>query len=102
MGVLVVAIAFTIRFWLPKRVIVQPYQRGLLLSKGALQRTVDPGLYRVFPWQQMLLVDTRTQILQVAGQEVLTQDGIPSSSASSASMPSTIPNAASSRPCNPP
>ena len=70
------ALALTSRLWMPKRVIVLAYQQGLLLDKGILQRTLKPGLYRTFPWQQILLVDTRQQILQVAGQEVLTQDSI--------------------------
>ena len=74
--VLLAALAITGRLWYPRRVVLQPWQRGLFLSKGVLKRTLEPGLYRVFPWQQILPVDTRQQILQVAGQEVLTQDGI--------------------------
>ena len=74
--VLVVLFASTIRLWFPKRVIIQPYQRGLFLSKGVLQRTLNPGSYRVFPWQAIMPIDTRQQVLQVQGQEVLTQDGI--------------------------
>lgn len=58
---------------------VADYQRGLLLVDGELQTLLTPGRYAFWAFQrevQVELVDIRLQVLEVAGQEILTQDKV--------------------------
>jgi regulator of protease activity HflC (stomatin/prohibitin superfamily) len=58
---------------------VADYQRGLLLVDGELKTLLAPGSYAFWAFQrevQVELVDTRLQVLEVAGQEILTKDKV--------------------------
>ncbi|HEY8719073.1 slipin family protein [Pengzhenrongella sp.] len=59
------------------RVVVQEYERAVLHSLGAPARVLGPGRHRF--WRRrtaFALVDLRPSLLKVAGQEVLTADGV--------------------------
>lgn len=58
-------------------VTVYEYQRGLLFSKGKLQKVLEPGKYWLFkPDTYVQMVDIRQWILNVPHQEVLTADNV--------------------------
>jgi regulator of protease activity HflC (stomatin/prohibitin superfamily) len=59
------------------RVVVQEYQRVVLHSSGAAARVRGPGRHRYRRFRtELVLVDLRPALLKVAGQEVLTADGV--------------------------
>ncbi|GAB2823188.1 hypothetical protein GCM10022221_21580 [Actinocorallia aurea] len=60
------------------RVTVMDWERTLLYRDGRFQRVLEPGRHRVWPAQRhkTLPVDLRPRVLHVAGQEVLTRDGL--------------------------
>ena len=59
---------------------IQEFQRGLLYENGRYVRTLGPGRHRFWNWfvrREVAVVDVRRQVLQLAGQEVLTADHVP-------------------------
>ena len=61
------------------QITVADYQRGLLLVDGELKTVLTPGSYAYWTFQkdvQVELIDTRLQVMEVAGQEILTKDKV--------------------------
>jgi regulator of protease activity HflC (stomatin/prohibitin superfamily) len=71
-----VALGATLRFW--RRVVVFEFERGLEYLDGRFTGTLDPGAYRRWVHRTTVVkVDVRQRVVAVAGQEVLTADGVP-------------------------
>jgi regulator of protease activity HflC (stomatin/prohibitin superfamily) len=68
--------AILLRAARPRRIFIFEYQRGALFIQGALKQVLGPGRYWSTRSRQITLLDTRLQTLNVAGQEVLTTDGL--------------------------
>lgn len=76
-GVVLAAVAVgVLRFW--RRVVVLEFERGLEYRDGRFTGTLDPGAYRRWAGRTTVVkVDVRQRVVAVAGQEVLTADGVP-------------------------
>ncbi len=58
-------------------VVIRNYQKGLKYSNGRFVKIVQEGGYLIFkPFTSIEVVDVRPQFTVIAGQEVLTSDGI--------------------------
>ncbi len=56
---------------------VSQYERGLIESWGAYEKTVDPGLHFIIPvMQNMFRVNMREQVIDVPPQEIITEDNV--------------------------
>ena len=56
---------------------VSQYERGLVESWGAYDKTVDPGLHFIVPvMQHMFRVNMREQVIDVPPQEIITEDNV--------------------------
>ena len=62
------------RFLLPKREIVLPNQRAVVVKGDQVVRVAGPGTCWVRPRQRLVLIDARPKPLQMAGFEVLGSD----------------------------
>jgi regulator of protease activity HflC (stomatin/prohibitin superfamily) len=60
----------------PRRVVVFEYQRAAIFKRGKLEKIVGPGMYWVGLARSISPIDVRLQVLNVAGQEVLTAEGL--------------------------
>lgn len=59
------------------RIVVQEWERVLLYRRGRFGELLEPGQHRRLRWRrQRVRVSIRPRLLTVAGQEVLTADGI--------------------------
>ncbi len=61
------------------QVAVQPYERGLVLVDGKVDRVLEPGSYALSTDDRTVIVvrvDLRERELQIAGQEVMTLDKV--------------------------
>ncbi len=56
---------------------IRPYQQGVMTYRGKYMRVLNPGFNVVSPIAQVVLVDRRTQVLEVPRQEVITKDNSP-------------------------
>ena len=56
---------------------IQPYQQGIVTIFGSYKRVLNPGLNWVNPVARVVVVDLRTQVLEVPRQEVITKDNSP-------------------------
>ncbi|NLO08160.1 MAG: SPFH/Band 7/PHB domain protein [candidate division WS1 bacterium] len=57
--------------------VVRQYERGVVATLGRYSYTADPGLTFIFPFLQSLeRVDMRETVLDVAPQEVITEDNV--------------------------
>ena len=61
---LLVALGVLYRIWsgfipLPRRLVVQAFQRGVVLKRGQVEREVGPGAYWITSKQTLLLCDVR-------------------------------------------
>ncbi|HEV2316377.1 MAG TPA: SPFH domain-containing protein [Thermoplasmata archaeon] len=56
---------------------VSPYQQGVVTLFGSYKRILNPGFNVVSPLARVVLVDLRTQVLEVPRQEVITKDNSP-------------------------
>jgi len=78
--ILVLAIVAAIaaaRYWLPTRVTVYEFERGLRYRRGRFVGTLPPGTHWVARRVGSITkVDVRPYVLTVPGQELLTSDGI--------------------------
>jgi regulator of protease activity HflC (stomatin/prohibitin superfamily) len=63
-------------FSVPKRQVVQAFQRGVVLRESNVERVVGPGAYWITPKRRLLLCDVRPTPFQVPAQELLTADGM--------------------------
>jgi regulator of protease activity HflC (stomatin/prohibitin superfamily) len=64
--------------WLVERVVVYDYQRGLLYRRGRRVRTLGAGAYwLVRGVSSLTVVDGRSRVAVVAGQEILSADSVP-------------------------
>jgi regulator of protease activity HflC (stomatin/prohibitin superfamily) len=61
-----------------RTVTIREYERGLLYRKGHFVRLLEPGRYRLWPWQyaEVTLVDMRESGLDITDQVILTADKI--------------------------
>ena len=59
-----------------RSVTVYEYERGLRYRKGRFVGILDPGMYRLFPYTEVVKVDVRPSYKVVSGQEILTADSI--------------------------
>ena len=66
---------FAGRFLIPKREIILPGQRGVLVRGEEHIRVIEPGACWVRPRQKLLLFDVRSRTLQIEGFDVLSSDG---------------------------
>ena len=72
----VIAAGVALRLW--RRVVVFEYERALEYRDGRFVRTLGPGAYRRWRHRTAVVkVDVRRRVLAVAGQEVLSSDGLP-------------------------
>src|SRR5215470_18335549 len=61
-----------------ERVVVYEYQRGVLYRRGRRVRTLEAGVYwLVRGVSSVVTVDLRSRIAVVAGQEILSVEGVP-------------------------
>jgi hypothetical protein len=84
-GVAVEAVMFSIavavayrflagRFLFPKREIILPNQRGVVVKGDQIVRIAEPGSCWLLPKQKVILLDMRAKPLQMLGVEVLGSD----------------------------
>ena len=66
---------FAGRFLIPKREIILPNQRGVLVRGEEHIRVLEPGACWIRPKQKLLLCDVRPRTLQIEGFDVLSSDG---------------------------
>ena len=60
-----------------RRVVIYDYQKGLLYRAGRLARVLDAGLYWIVqPFTLVHVVDVRSRLAAVAGQEILSADNV--------------------------
>lgn len=59
-------------------VTIYEYERGLLYRKGALERVLEAGRYRIWPFthRRIVTVDVRRAAAQISNQKLLTADQI--------------------------
>ena len=60
----------------PKRQVVQAFQRGVVLRENKVETTLEPGVYWIAPKRRLILCDIRPTPFQVSAQELLTADGM--------------------------
>jgi regulator of protease activity HflC (stomatin/prohibitin superfamily) len=73
-GLVIVVVALAVRF---DRTTVYDYQRGLRYTDGRFTGLVDPGAHWIYrPITFIRIVDMRTSVLAIAGQELVTSDGV--------------------------
>lgn len=66
-----------IQFLMNRRVTVFEFERGLKYSKGKFVEILQPGKYTLYsPHAQIRKVDMRSRMIHIAGQEVLSSDGV--------------------------
>ena len=69
--------AVTFARTLVRKVVVHDFEAGLLYRNGRYIRRLAPGAHRILPWrEEVALLDTRRRVVTVAGQEVLSADGV--------------------------
>ena len=74
MAAFVVFRLFSGRFLVPRREIILPNQRGVVVQGDQIVRVVEPGTCWLRPRQRVVLIDVRPKPLQMAGVEVLGSD----------------------------
>ena len=59
-------------------IIINQYERGIVLTLGTYSYTLEPGLKLVFPvLQRVIKVDIRITTADIPQQEVITKDNVP-------------------------
>ena len=79
--IIAIATALLYRVWawffaVPKRLIVQAFQKGVVLREGRVEKVLGPGAYWIIPKRRLLLCDVRPTPFELASQELLTADGL--------------------------
>lgn len=75
-AILLLAVGAYLRTLL-RKVVVHDFEAGLLYRNGRFVRRLAPGAHRILPWRdEVALLDTRRRMATVAGQEVLSADGV--------------------------
>ncbi|MEI6532313.1 MAG: SPFH domain-containing protein [Candidatus Roizmanbacteria bacterium] len=75
---LVIALVVIIPFILRILVIVDQYERGIVLTLGTYSYTLQPGLKILIPIiQRVIKVDMRIRTTDIPQQEVITKDNVP-------------------------
>jgi regulator of protease activity HflC (stomatin/prohibitin superfamily) len=70
----IIVIAIAVRF---QRTTIYDYQRGLRYRDGRFTDLVEPGAHWTFgPTTFIRIVDIRTSVFPIAGQELVTSDGV--------------------------
>ncbi len=66
-------------WWLPRMfVIVKPYEEAVYTFMGEFKKILKPGFHMVMPFaREVIIVDERTQTMDVPRQEVITKDNSP-------------------------
>lgn len=78
-----------------RRVTVYEYERGLKYVRGQYHATLSPGQYWYLPWfTTVRRVDVRPRFVPIAGQEVLSSDGVTLKVSLAANFEVTDPNTA--------
>jgi len=78
-----------------RRVTVYEYERGLRYVRGQYRATLSPGQYWYLPWfTTVRKVDVRPRFVPIAGQEVLSSDGVTWKVSLAANFEVTDPNTA--------
>ena len=77
---IVIGLAVLYRLWswffpVPKLLVVQAFQQGVVVVDGKVERVLPPGAYWVGPKRRMVLCDIRPTPFQVPSQDLLTADG---------------------------
>ena len=77
----VIALAVLYRVWgwffpVPKRRVVDSFQRGIVLRDGRVEKVLTPGAYWITPKRTLVVRDVRPTPFHVSGQELLTSDGM--------------------------
>lgn len=63
--------------WNTKRVIIYEYERGVLFKRGKFERILAPGQHWYFrPGRSVKVMDIRTMLVSLPGQEVLSGDNV--------------------------
>ncbi len=75
------AIGLLYRVWgnvfaVPRRQTVSPFQKGVTLREGKVEKVLEPGSYWITPKQVLLICDMRPKPFQIPGQEMTTSDGM--------------------------
>lgn len=74
--VVVVAAVIIVKHGL-RRVTVYEFERGLKYTRGRFQAIMPPGQYWYWPWFSAIRkADVRPRFVPIAGQEVLSSDGV--------------------------
>lgn len=59
------------------RVTIHDYERGVLYTHGRFKKVLGAGAYWVLrPFQSVKVIDTRSKVASVAGQEILSADNV--------------------------
>ncbi len=75
---LVVVLVFGVPLFLKLVVIVDQYERAIVLTLGKYSYTMQPGLQLVVPFvQRVIKVDIRVKTQDIPQQEVITKDNVP-------------------------
>ena len=77
----VIALAVIYRGWgwffpVPKRRVVEAFQRGVVLREGRVEKILTPGVHWITPKRTLVVCDVRPTPFHVSGQELLTADGM--------------------------
>ncbi len=76
-AIVVVITAIVVLKYGVRRVTVYEFERGLKYMKGRFQIVLQPGQYWYLPWfTAVRKVDVRPRFVPIAGQEVLSSDGV--------------------------
>lgn len=63
-------------FGAPQRRVILPFQRGVILQAGHVEKTLEPGAHWISNKRTLLLCDMRATPFQVPVAELLTADGM--------------------------
>jgi len=76
--IIVAVVAYVAAHALVDRVVVYDYQRAVLYRRGRRVRTLETGVYWVVrDVTSLTVLDVRSKVVVVAGQEILTGDSVP-------------------------
>ena len=79
--IVVVALGLIYRLWgallpLPRRQLIVEFQRGVVLKNGRVEKLLNTGVHWISSRRTLVVCDMRRKPFQVAGQHVLSADGM--------------------------